>query len=207
MNHKGLSFAIAIIIFCAVGFGAYIFSCHNTGCPAFFGNNTSSSGVHSFDDCVKLGLPIQESYPRTCQANGATFTEKISEGSIKIFFVNTNKDTDTKDCAQMHEVSRTVPLNDVTPLSAMVQLLAGPRPAEQDQGYSTAIPEKTTIQKFLLEKNILYVDFSDDINKHGGGDCRTTALRAQISQTMLQFPDIRDIVISVDGKIQDALQP
>lgn len=40
--------------------------------------------INSFEDCVKAGYPVMESYPRQCRANDKTFTEENcqSEGNI-----------------------------------------------------------------------------------------------------------------------------
>jgi hypothetical protein len=35
--------------------------------------------INSFDDCVKAGNPVMESYPRQCNADGKTFTEEIGK--------------------------------------------------------------------------------------------------------------------------------
>jgi hypothetical protein len=35
------------------------------------------STINSFEECVQAGYPVMESYPRQCNADGKTFTEKI----------------------------------------------------------------------------------------------------------------------------------
>lgn len=34
--------------------------------------------INSFEDCIRAGNPVMESYPRQCYANGQTFTEEIN---------------------------------------------------------------------------------------------------------------------------------
>jgi len=40
---------------------------------------TQTSEIKNFDDCVKAGNPVMESYPRQCRANNQTFTEVIDD--------------------------------------------------------------------------------------------------------------------------------
>jgi spore germination protein GerM len=40
-----------------------------------------------------------------------------------------------------------------------------------------------------------------------GGSCRVSGIRNQIIQTLKQFPTIKNVVISVEGNSEEALQP
>ncbi len=40
----------------------------------------SAEAINSFDECVKVGNPVMESYPRQCRSGDRTFTEPV-EGS------------------------------------------------------------------------------------------------------------------------------
>ena len=51
------------------------------------------------------------------------------------------------------------------------------------------------------------VDFDAQLEEGMGGSCRVSAVRAQITETLLQFSEARNVVISVDGRIEDILQP
>jgi hypothetical protein len=44
----------------------------------------SAAAVGSFDECVKKGYPVMESYPRQCRAGDKTFTEQLTSEVIKI---------------------------------------------------------------------------------------------------------------------------
>lgn len=46
-------------------------------CVAICQFGSAGSNINSFDDCVKAGNPIMESYPRQCRAGSQTFTEEI----------------------------------------------------------------------------------------------------------------------------------
>jgi spore germination protein GerM len=54
---------------------------------------------------------------------------------------------------------------------------------------------------------IAKVDFDKQIEYQLGGSCRVSALRSQIEETLKQFPTVHKVIISVDGRIDDALQP
>jgi spore germination protein GerM len=40
-----------------------------------------------------------------------------------------------------------------------------------------------------------------------GGSCKISAIRAQIERTLMPFPGVESVVISVEGDVAGALQP
>jgi spore germination protein GerM len=40
-----------------------------------------------------------------------------------------------------------------------------------------------------------------------GGSCRVAAIRAQITDTLKQFPPVDEVIISIDDRTEDILQP
>lgn len=51
------------------------------------------TNILSFEDCVKAGLPVMESYPRQCRTpDGRTYTEEIPKETDKITYINSSKD-------------------------------------------------------------------------------------------------------------------
>jgi len=40
-----------------------------------------------------------------------------------------------------------------------------------------------------------------------GGSCRVSAIRAQIIETLKQFSTVKNVVISINGRTEDILQP
>ena len=51
------------------------------------------------------------------------------------------------------------------------------------------------------------VDFDETMEKGMGGSCRVSAIRAQITETLKQFSTVKDVIISVNGRTEDILQP
>lgn len=46
-------------------------------------NVSNVTEVNNFEDCVRLGNPVMESYPRQCNANGKNFVENIGNSLEK----------------------------------------------------------------------------------------------------------------------------
>ena len=63
------------------------------------------------------------------------------------------------------------------------------------------------IQSLTIGDGILRVDFDGTLEFGAGGSCRVTAIRSQIRETVKQFPSVRDVVISINGRTEDILQP
>ncbi len=87
------------------------------------------------------------------------------------------------------------------------ELLTGPTEEEKEEGFSTAIQEGTSLQSISLEEDrVVVVDFSEELNNIAGS-AMVMAARSQIEKTLLQFEEIKEIVISVNGETEDVLQP
>ena len=91
--------------------------------------------------------------------------------------------------------------------AALEQLLRGPTEAEKAQGFFTSINSGVKIQSLTIQAGTAYVDFDDQIEFQVGGSCRVSAIRAEITQTLKQFPTVSEVIISVNGRTEDILQP
>jgi hypothetical protein len=111
------------------------------------------------------------------------------------------------DCAETRYVTRIVPKSSGTAQAAIKELLKGPTQAEIVTGVSTSIPAGTVLQKIEIKNDTAYVDFNSALDFQVGGSCRVTAIRAQIEQTLKQFSTIKNVVISINGRTEDILQP
>jgi len=87
------------------------------------------------------------------------------------------------------------------------ELLKGPTDAEKKSGFFTSINSGVKIQKFSIENNVVRVDFDKQMEFQMGGSCRVAAIRAQITQTLKQFSIIKEVIISIDDRTEDILQP
>jgi spore germination protein GerM len=123
---------------------------------------------------------------------------------IMVFFPNTKLDP-AISCTKVFPVGRVV---DDTPFimqNALEELLKGPTAEEKKAGYVNEISDKAKLQSVIADEGDVAVDFNPDFNP-GGGSCRVTAIRAEITETLKQFPNVRNILITANGKT-DVLEP
>ncbi|MFP3868831.1 MAG: GerMN domain-containing protein [Desulfobacteraceae bacterium] len=50
-------------------------------------------------------------------------------------------------------------------------------------------------------------DFDQTLEYRVAGSCRVQAIRAQIEHTLRQFPTVTEVVISINGKTEEILEP
>lgn len=131
--------------------------------------------------------------------------------SLKLYFGNSTNDPNTQDCGKTFPASRNLPTTD-TPAraarAALVALLSGPNEVERTAGYFSSINPGVTIRSLAIDKQgTAKVDFDAAIGQGIGGSCRVSAIRSQITNTLMQFPTVKAVVIAVDGNVAEALQP
>jgi germination protein M len=92
---------------------------------------------------------------------------------------------------------------------ALNALLSGPTEAEKAQGFSTAIPAGTKLQKYTVNAGTATADFSKEMLNYGGGSARVQAIINQITNTVItNDKTINTVAITVDGKpAGEVLQP
>lgn len=127
------------------------------------------------------------------------------EKPVNVFFWNDDLGS-RQDCDVVFAVPRKVLNAETLGPGALDQLLKGPNLREEQTGYSTAIPEDVLLQKFEVVSGTAYVDFSKEFSRVAGS-CRVRAVRAQIESTLLDLPDINQVVLSVDGQTEGILEP
>lgn len=127
--------------------------------------------------------------------------------SVNLYFNNTAKDPSLLDCAKVYPTARTIPYTQAVARAALEQLFLGANPKEKSVGFISNIPAGVKIQSLTIENGVAKVDLSKELETGVGGSCRTGAIRAQITETLKQFPTVKSVVISIDGRIEDILQP
>lgn len=107
---------------------------------------------------------------------------------------------------EMVPVPRSVPAE--TPAKGSLEaLLEGPTAEEQERGLLSEIPEGTRLEGIHLEDGTARVAFSPELDRNVAGSMRVTTIRSQIEETLRQFPNIQKVVIEVEGRTEDVLQP
>ena len=89
--------------------------------------------------------------------------------------------------------------------TALYTLLEGPAEKEVEEGYITAISTGTTLHSFYVENGVAYADFSNELD--ASGSATVMMIRSQIEKTLLQFEDIIEVVISIEGETEEILEP
>ncbi|MCX6742654.1 MAG: GerMN domain-containing protein, partial [Candidatus Parcubacteria bacterium] len=126
---------------------------------------------------------------------------------IKVYFNNPQKDNNFQDCSSVFPVEREI-IKTITPAKISIEeLLKGVSAIESIDGYITSIPGNVKLQKITILNGIAKVDFDEGLEKGVGGSCRVAAIRSQIVQTLKQFASIKEVVISINGRTEDILQP
>lgn len=128
--------------------------------------------------------------------------------SVQIFFTTpeTAEGPDF-DCQKVASVERIVPQSTAVARVALEQLLQSPNAAETARGFGTTINPGVAIQSLTIVDGVAKVDFDKTLEQGVGGSCRVAGIRAQIEQTLKQFSSVRQVVISIDGRTEDILQP
>ncbi|MCX7705439.1 MAG: GerMN domain-containing protein [bacterium] len=82
---------------------------------------------------------------------------------------------------------------------ALNQLIAGPTPEESAQGFISCVPADAKVLNVRKQNDIIYVDFSQEI-EYGGGIAEIKGRLAQIVFTATQFDPEDGVRILIEGK-------
>lgn len=127
--------------------------------------------------------------------------------SVNVYFINMNLNTTPEDCSVIFAVAREVSTPQAPARPTVESLLEGPTAEETSMGYTTSINPGVQLNSISIEDSVAYADFDARLNEGAAGSCLVTAIRAQISETLMQFPTVDEVVISVDGEVEEILQP
>jgi len=125
---------------------------------------------------------------------------------VRAFFNNSNLDPEFS-CNKVFPVTREIEKTSAVGRASLLALLQGPTSAEKTDGFFTSLNENVKLQSLTIENGVAKADFDTQLENQVGGSCRVSAIRAQITQTLKQFPTVQEVIISIDGRIEDILQP
>ena len=124
--------------------------------------------------------------------------------SVKVYWGKTGNNS---DCSKVESTERQVS-NSVHRAKAAIQaLIVGPNDGEKAKGYLSNLPTDAVLNSLTVRGSIAYADFDEAFQYGVAGSCRVLAIRAQIESTLKQFPSIKKVVISVNGRTGEVLQP
>ncbi|MDO8601221.1 MAG: GerMN domain-containing protein [bacterium] len=151
------------------------------------------SGLPQFDD--QLRIPVR--------FNPATTVETMK---VNAYFNNNSMDPEIS-CNKVFPVERKVSKTQTVARAALEELLKGLSDTEKGQGFSTSINTGVKIQALTVENSVAKVDFDEQLEFQIGGSCRVSAIRTQITETLKQFSTVSSVIISINGRTEDILQP
>jgi hypothetical protein len=155
--------------------------------------NANPSGLEEHEDSAEI----------TVRAIPNSIQEMMS---LEAYFPNSEMDS-TEDCSKVFPLNREVPETLAVGRVALEQLVGGLTAQEETEGYFTSINEDVQILSLTVEDGIARADFSRELQDGVAGSCRVMNIRAQIEETLKQFPTVDEVVISIEGQTEDILQP
>lgn len=148
------------------------------------------SGLAELDEQVEIPVKI----------------EKTDTAKVKVFFNNGKMDPEWS-CYKVFPTEREVPKTKAIARAALEELLKGPTQTEKEAGFETNINPGVKIQNLTVENGVAKVDFDEQLEYQVGGSCRVAAISAQIHETLKQFSTVSQVIISINGRTEDILQP
>jgi len=126
--------------------------------------------------------------------------------TVEAFFNNDRMDPEFS-CNKVFPVERKIIKTQAVARAALEELLKGVSDQEKTEGFFTSINPGVKIQKLSIDNGVAKVEFDEQLEFQVGGSCRVSAIRAQITQTLKQFSTVQNVIISIDGRTEDILQP
>jgi len=166
-----------------------------------FVSKEEGEGMLVFQNDNPSGLPENEKEFRMPVRIALSETIKI-----KVFFNNDLMDPEFS-CNKVFPVEREILKTQAVARAALEQLLKGPTEEEKSEDFFTSINSGVKIQSLTIENGTAKVDFDEQLEFQVGGSCRVSAIRAQIIETLKQFSTVENVVISINGRTEDILQP
>lgn len=126
--------------------------------------------------------------------------------TLKVYLPNMDMGS-TDDCSLVFPVNRVVEKTVAVGRASLEELFKGTTEEEENQGYFTNINDGVIIQSLEIKNGVAKVDLSKELEEGVGGSCKVTSIRASITETLKQFSTVDSVVISIDGRTEDILQP
>ncbi len=157
-------------------------------------------------------LVLEKDNPSGLPANGdelkvpLVFDKKMEIIKVKAYFNNSKLDPEIS-CSKVFPVEREVSKISDVARAALDELFQGVTEVEKTAGFFTSLNTGVKIQSLTIENRVAKVDFDEKLESAVGGSCRIAAIRAQITQTLKQFSTVDEVIISINGRTEDILQP
>ena len=127
---------------------------------------------------------------------------------VNVFFSNIKEDPEVLNCDIVYPLQRRLLSPEVTIAAVMQVLFLGLSDEEVAAGYINNLPENNVnLLESSVSDGVATVNFDEGLERGIAGSCRVMAIRAQITETLKQFENIDEVIIAVNGRVDEALQP
>jgi spore germination protein GerM len=147
-------------------------------------------------------LKVLESFALNAGEKSSVMPEGIN---VKVYYFNDSIRKNNNCDEVLPMISMVFDTKNLAEASLRI-LLDGPSSADIENGYVSTIPSGTWLNSIKIEDGVAYADFSKELSG-AAGSCRIFGIKTQIEKTLLQFPTIKSVKISVDGKAEGILEP
>ncbi|MBI4127756.1 MAG: GerMN domain-containing protein [Parcubacteria group bacterium] len=130
----------------------------------------------------------------------------IASDMVNVYF-SREGDSLENECNAIHAVARRIPKTEAVARAALEELLKGTTVTDAKTGYISNINSGVNLQSITIENGVAKVDLDDALEFQVGGSCRVAAIRSQIENTLKQFSTVKSVIISINGRTEDILQP
>lgn len=166
-------------------------------------NYTGRATVEVFQFSARDGRPVDVvKIPIAVRGQPATATDGAT---VRVFFTNSAMNGNG-DCRNVFSVERPRGQSAAVAEHALKELLAGPTSSDREAGYVTELPRGVVLRGIRITNGVAVANFSSQLRSSAGA-CRAEAIRAQIERTLFQFPSVQSVIIQVEGKEEEVLEP
>jgi len=128
-------------------------------------------------------------------------------GERSIVDVYFGKEGNNDSCTRVFALKREIEKTEAVARAAVEELIKGPTSEEKQAGYFTGINSNTKVNKLTIANGTAKIDFDEALEEGVGGSCKVSGIRQQIVQTLMQFETVKKVIISINGRTEDILQP
>ncbi len=121
----------------------------------------------------------------------------------RLFFIAVKPDGEI----QLKSVIRPVRYTDAPLTSTLEALLAGPTPAEVNQGLMSLVAPAARLRKAQVKDGTAYLDFSEAFRFNSLGKEGLSAQLQQVVYSATEFPTVKRVQILLEGRTEDYLGP
>lgn len=124
--------------------------------------------------------------------------------TVKVYF---GKQGNDDSCTKVFSLERNIVKTEAVARAAIEELIKGPTAEEKANGYFTGINSSAKVNKLTIVDGTATIDFNEALEEGVGGSCKVAEIRQQIKQTLMQFASVKKVIISINGRTEDILQP